>query len=259
MTCHPIMCINIYLNSISPNHKKCTNVSNPGSVKFNSLTIPLKLICSGTLPITHAHLHTDTLAPTCFGRIPLNFHPIESLCRWCAFRQRWAACLQVRCVQRWQRVWASRERAWLLMPSAISRVGILQLTQRGGTIPLAVLRHHRGGNIARVHQRAALWEPACRFYFLVKGVMVVCRAETLGCIAWAAGRVGPVSEAQWAHSSLVWLVRDAFRRSPARHESVIRPAVVDWHRAGLESCNPVVRVERSDRTRAAFTAHHRVI
>lgn len=223
------------------------------------LLIPFKWIWSRRMPGTHPSIHSDATAPTCFGRIPLHFHPIESLCRWCAFRQRWAASLQVRCVERWQRVWASRERAWLFMPGAIGRVAILQLTQRGGAVPLTVLRHNRGRNIARVQERAALWEPGCRLYFLVEGVMVVCSAETLRCIAWAAGRVGPVSEAQWAHGSLVWLVRDAIRRSPARHESVIRPAVVDWHRAGLESCNPVVRVERSDRARTAFTAHHRVI
>lgn len=205
------------------------------------------------------HSVWHTRPHTCFGWIPLNFHPIESLSRWCAFRQRWAASLQVRRVQRWQWVWASRERACLFMPTAISRVGILQLSQRGGTVSLAVLRHNRRWNIARVHQRAALWEPGCGFYFLVERVMVVCSAETLGCIAWAAGWVGPVSEAQRAHGSLVWLVRDAIRRSPACHEPVIRPTGVDWHRAGLESCNPVVRVEGSDRARAAFTAHHRVI
>lgn len=211
------------------------------------------------LPCTHVHLYTDTRTPTCFGWIPLNFHPIESLCRWCALRQRWAASLQVRCVQRWQRVRASREGVCLFMPTTVSRVRILQLTQRGGTVPLAMLRHNGGGNVARVHQRAALREPGCGFYFLVERVMVVCSAETLRRITWATGRVGPVSEAQWAHSSLIWLVRDAIRRSPARHESVIRPAVVDWHRARLESCNPVVRMERPDRARATFTAHHRVI
>lgn len=89
------------------------------------------------------------------------------------------------------------------MPAAIGGVGILQLAQGGGTVALAMLRDHGGGNVTRVHQWAALGESRCGIYFLVERVMVISSTETLGSIAGATGRVGPISETQRARSRLV--------------------------------------------------------
>lgn len=134
------------------------------------------------------------------------------------------------------------------MPAAVGCMGVLQLTQGGATVPLAMLRDHGGGNVARVHQRATLWESSCGVNFLVECVWVVCSTETLGSIAGATGRVGPIGKTQRGGTGLVRpLVGDDIRGSPAAHEPVIRPAVVDTHCTGLESGQTVVRVESPDR------------
>ena len=205
--------------------------------------------------------HWHHLAPTCFWWVPLDLHPVEGLCRRRSLRQRWATCLQVGSVQRWQWVWAPGKRGGLLVPAAVGSVGILQLAQGGGTVTLAMLRDHWGGNVTRVHQWAALRKSSCGVYFLVERVRVVRSTETLGSITGAAGRVGPIGETKGARSRLVWprLVGNAVRGSPARHEAVISAAVVNCDRAGLESCYPVVRVESPDRARATFAAHHCVV
>lgn len=117
----------------------------------------------------------------------------------------------------------------LLMPAAVGSVGILQLAQGGGTVTLAMLSDHRGGNVTRVHQWATLRKSSCGVHFLVERIWVVRGTETLGSIAGAAGRVGPIGETQGARSGLVRarLVGDAIGGSPARHETVVRATVVN--------------------------------
>lgn len=105
---------------------------------------------------TLCHCHRHQLAPTCFWWVPLDLHPVEGLCRRCALWQRWTASLQVSRMQRWQRVWAPEKRGCLLVPAAIGSMGILQLTQGGGTVTLAMLRDHGRRDVTRVHQWAAL-------------------------------------------------------------------------------------------------------
>lgn len=80
------------------------------------------------------------------------------------------------------------------MPAAVGSVAILQLTQGGGTVTMAMLRNHGGGNVTRVHQWAALRECSCGVYFLGEGMVVIISAETLGSIVRAAGRVRPIGE-----------------------------------------------------------------
>lgn len=198
--------------------------------------------------------HPSDLPRTCFGRIPLDFHPVEGLCGSGTLRQRRAARVQMRDVERRQWIGAPGECAALLVPAFIGHVCVLQLTQRRCSchcgITLTMLGHYRRRNVARVNERAALGEAV---YFLVEGVVVV---KSLGLVAGGACPVSDTQRLVWA-----WLgLRDPVRRGcPARHKALIGPAVVNAHCARLEIRNPVVRVERPDRARTGFPAYHRIV
>lgn len=93
-------------------------------------------------------------APTCLGRVPLHFHPIEGLCVGGALGgQGRAARVKVGRVQGWQRVWTPREwrQVRLLVPATIGGVSVLELTHGRSPVTLAKLWYHGRGNVAGVH------------------------------------------------------------------------------------------------------------
>lgn len=184
---------------------------------------------------------------TCFGWVSFHFHPVEGLRRRRGLTGGGAGVFPVAGVEgRQGMVVGAQGQALLLLP--VGGRHVLSGTPRVALVRVRVLRSGSGRDAPGVHGGGAGREATAQLRVLPEGVGAVRRSEALGAVgrATAGVRVGnPQAAVVLVGGGLgrgVVVAVGADGHPAAREEAILPAAAAGADGAGLESCNPVVRV-----------------